>query len=314
VTFRQPLYLLALLLVPLLIAFYLYMQRRRRQYVVRFTNLRLLAQVVPRLPGFRRHVPTALFLLGLAGLMLAAAQPVLNLEVAKARSDVVLVIDVSGSMAATDVQPSRIAAARGAARSLIDSLPPSARVALVSFNERAALISPLTTDRGAVESALDNLRPNGNTAIGDGLELALQQVNWDRRASTVRQAPAMIVLLTDGSSNAGIQPEVAAADAQAAGIPVDTVGIGSRGGGSFLGGRRIDGVDEQTLQDIAGATGGKYYYAEAAGELNKIYQSLGSQFAWQFEQIDITIPLLAIGLLVLIAGGALSLRWFRLLP
>jgi Ca-activated chloride channel family protein len=314
VSFRQPLFLLALLLVPLLIALYVYMQRRRRQYVVRFTNLHLLSQVVPRLPGVRRHVPTALFLLGLAGLMLAAAQPVLNLEVAKARSDVVLVIDVSGSMAATDVQPSRIAAARSAARSLIDALPPSARVGLVSFNERAALISPLTTDRGAVESALDTLQPNGNTAIGDGLELALQQVNRDRRVSTARQAPAMIVLLTDGSSNAGIQPEVAAADAQAAGVPVETIGIGSRGGGAFLGGRRIDGVDEQTLQDIATATGGKYYYAEAAGQLNKIYQTLGSQFAWQFEQVDITIPLLALGLLVLIVGGALSLRWFRLLP
>jgi Ca-activated chloride channel family protein len=313
-TFKQPIYLLALLLVPLLVTLYLLMQRRRRAYVVRFTNLHLLSHVVPRLPSFRRHLPTAFFLLGLTGLMVAAAQPVLNLEVARARSDVVLVIDVSGSMAATDVQPSRIAAARSAARTLIDQLPPSARVGLVSFNEHATLIAPLTTDRGRVESALETLQPNGNTAIGDGLELALQQVARDRRASSARQAPAMIVLLTDGSSNAGTAPQVAAADAQAAGVPVETIGIGSRSGGAFISGRRIDGVDEQTLQDIASRTGGKYFYAEAAGQLQQIYQSLGSQFAWQFEQIDITIPVLATGAVVLIVGGLLSLRWFRLLP
>ena len=282
--------------------------------MVRFTNLDLLSKVVPRGPGVRRHLPTTLFLLGLAGLMVAAAQPVLNLEVARSRSDVVLVIDVSGSMAATDVQPSRMAAARSAARTLIDQLPPSARVGLVSFDERASLISALTTDRGAVENALNTLRPNGNTAIGDGLELALQQVTVGRTASAARQAPALIVLLTDGSSNSGMDPQAAAADAKAAGIPVDTIGIGQRSGGSVIGGRRVDGVDEQALQAIAGATGGRYFYAEAAGQLNQIYQSLGSEFAWQFEQVDIMIPLLALGVLILIAGGLLSLRWFRLLP
>jgi len=313
-TFRAPLFLLALALLPLLVAFYIFMQARRRAYVVRFTNLDLLSKVVPRRPGVRRHLPTTLFLLGLAGLMVAAAQPVLNLEVARSRSDVVLVIDVSGSMAATDVQPSRMAAARSAARTLIDQLPPSARVGLVSFDERASLISPLTTDRGAVENALNTLRPNGNTAIGDGLELALQQVTVGRTASAARQAPALIVLLTDGSSNSGMDPQAAAADAKAAGIPVDTIGIGQRSGGSVIGGRRVDGVDEQALQAIAGATGGRYFYAEAAGQLNQIYQSLGSEFAWQFEQVDIMIPLLALGVLILIAGGLLSLRWFRLLP
>ena len=215
-TFRAPLFLLALALLPLLVAFYIFMQGRRRAYVVRFTNLDLLSKVVPRGPGVRRHLPTTLFLLGLAGLMVAAAQPVLNLEVARSRSDVVLVIDVSGSMAATDVQPSRMAAARSAARTLIDQLPPSARVGLVSFDERASLISPLTTDRGAVENALNTLRPNGNTAIGDGLELALQQVTVGRTASAARQAPALIVLLTDGSSNSGMDPQAAAADAKAA--------------------------------------------------------------------------------------------------
>jgi Ca-activated chloride channel family protein len=312
-SFKEPLFLAALALVPLLAAAYVFVQRRRRIYAVRFTNLDLLAQVAPRRPGIRRHLPPVLFLLALAGLLTAAADPVLNLEVARESSNVMLVIDVSGSMQATDVQPSRLDAARSAARTLIDQLPGSARVGLVSFNERAALLSPLTQDRQAVGAALENLRPGGSTAIGSGLELALQQLPT-RTASTSRQAPSMIVLLTDGSSNAGIDPLVAAQEAKTAGIPVDTIGIGQRSQGTTIRGQPVDGVDEQVLQSIASTTGGKYYYAEAAGQLQQIYSSLGSQFAWQFMQVDLMIPLLALGLLVLFAGAALSLRWFRLLP
>jgi Ca-activated chloride channel family protein len=314
VSFKEPAFLAALALVPLLAAAYVLMQRRRRIYAVRFTNLDLLAQVAPRRPGFRRHLPPVLFLLALAGLLTAAADPVLNLEVARERSNVMLVVDVSGSMQASDVQPSRLDAARSAARTLINQLPGSARVGLVSFNERATLVAPLTEDRQAVGAALEGLRPGGSTAIGSGLELALQQLQPARTASTARQAPSMIVLLTDGSSNAGIDPLEAAQEAKAAGIPVDTVGIGQRSQGTTIRGQPVDGVDEQVLQGIAAATGGKYYYAQAAGQLQQIYSSLGSQFAWQFMRVDIMIPLLALGLLVLVAGGALSLRWFRLLP
>ncbi len=313
-SFQNPLWLLGLLVVPALAGLYLLMQGRRRAYAVRFTNLELLRSVVPHPPRFRRHLPPILFLLGIAGLLLAAAGPILNLEVARNQADVILVIDVSGSMQATDVQPSRLDAATTAARSLITALPVNARVGLVKFNERADLVAPLTDNRSDVTAALDTLRPGGGTAIGDGINLAVQQLGRRSAASAARQSPAMIVLLTDGSSNAGVDPLVAAQSAKAGGIPIDTIGVGQRGATTYVRGQQVDGVDEAVLQNIATTTGGKYYYAQAAGQLNKIYQRLGSEFAWQFLRVDITVATMIAGAVVLLLGGLLSLRWFRVFP
>jgi Ca-activated chloride channel family protein len=314
-TFADPQLLIALLLVPLAIAAYLYVQRRRSRYAVRFTNLDLLASVAGKRPGFRRHVPTALFLLGLTGLVLAAADPVLNLEVARSRASVMLVIDVSGSMDATDVFPSRLVAARSAARQLIDQLPPGAEVGLVSFNTNATLLTPLTTNHDSVTSALDSLRANGGTAIGEGITAALDELA--RSVATTPEAsrpPAIIVVLTDGASNAGIDPQAAAENARAASVRVVTVGVGQRDKATTVHGQPVGGVDEPTLQSIATTTGGKYYYASAAGQLGKIYSSLGSSFGWQFLRVDILVPMLMLGIFVLLLGGFLSMRWFRLFP
>jgi Ca-activated chloride channel family protein len=315
VTFQDPIFLPVLILVPGLALLYILAQRRRSAYVVRFTNLDLLASVVGKRPGIRRHVPTALFLLGLTGLVLAAAGPVLNLEVARNRASVMLVIDVSGSMEATDVLPSRLDAARSAARTLIDQLPPSAEVGLVSFNTKATLLTPLTTNRDSVTTALDSLRAEGGTAIGDGITAALDELA--RSVATTPEAsrpPAIIVLLTDGSSNAGIDPQTAAENARAASVAVQTVGIGQRDKPTFVHGQQVDAVDEAVLQGIAATTGGKYYYAEAAGQLSKIYGSLGSSFGWQFLRLDILVPMLLVGIFVLLIGGFLSMRWFRTFP
>ena len=314
-SFLDPVWLPALVLVPCLALVYLLLQRRRRTYALRFTNLALLASVAGRRPGFRRHLPTTLFLLGLGGLVLAAAHPVLNLEVARGRANVMLAIDVSGSMQATDVQPSRLEAARSAARTLIDQLPPSARVGLVSFNSSASLVTPLTTDRTTVQSALDGLRPGGGTAIGDGIQVALQQLQQaGGSGTTAAKVPALIVLLTDGSNNTGTDPQLAAAAAKAAGVLVDTVGIGKRDQPTYIHGQQVDAVDEAALQGIATTTGGSYYYAEAAGQLSRIYSKLGSSFGWEFLRVDIMLPMLALGALVLIGGGLLSMRWFRVFP
>jgi Ca-activated chloride channel family protein len=226
-----------------------------------------------------------------------------------------LVIDVSGSMEATDVLPSRLDAARSAARTLINQLPPSAEVGLVSFNTKATLLTPLTTNRDSVTSALDSLRAGGGTAVGDGITAALDELA--RSVATTPEAsrpPAIIVLLTDGASNAGIDPQLAAANAKSASVPVVTVGIGVRDKPTFVHGQQVEGVDETALQDIAAVTGGKYYYAEAAGQLSKIYSSLGSSFGWQFLQVDILVPMLLVGIFVLLIGGFLSMRWFRLFP
>src|ERR1700704_3622536 len=285
-SFLNPVWLPILVVVPVLALIYILAQRRRSVYAVRFTNLDLLASVVGKGPGFRRHVPTALFLLGLTGLVVPAADPVLNLEVARNRASVMLVIDVSGSMDATDVFPTRLLAARNAARAVLNQLPPNAEVGLVSFNTKATLQSPLSTNHDSVMSALDNLRANGGTAIGEGITAALDELA--RSVATTPEAsrpPALIVLLTDGSNNAGIDPQAAADNARAASVPVVTVGIGQRDKPTFIHGQQVDAVDEAVLQGIATSTGGKYYYAQASGQLSTIYSSLGSSFGWQFLRI-----------------------------
>ncbi len=314
-TFQQPAFLLGLALVLILAALYVLARRRRRRYTLRFTNVALLQSVSGRGPGIRRHVSPALFLLGAAGLLLAMSGPVLNLEVARSNASVMLAIDVSGSMQATDVQPTRLEAARSAARTLIDQLPANARIGLVTFNGAATVASPLTDDRGQVEVALDGLRAGGATAIGDGLSLALQQLGPpSRTASGARRAPAIVVLLTDGVSNRGTDPVAAAARAAAAGVPVETVGIGQRNAVVQVQGQDVGGVDERTLEAIASATGGRYHYAEATDQLRQIYASLGSRFGWEFVRWDATVPLVAIGTAAVLAAAGLSLAWFRVLP
>jgi Ca-activated chloride channel family protein len=251
----------------------------------------------------------------MTGLLVAMARPAATLRVPGNQVSVMLAIDVSGSMQATDVQPTRIEAARSAARTLIDDLPGNARVGLVSFNASATVVAPLSDDHSATKNALDGLYAQGGTAIGDGIEAALRQLdpNGTARPSSGRPS-SMIVLLTDGSSNAGVDPQQAAADAKAAGVPVETVGIGARNQMTYVQGQLIDGVDEQALQSVSSATGGSYFYAEAAGQLQQIYNSLGSSFGWRYRHLDLTIPVLGLGTAIVAAGGLLSLLWFRLLP
>jgi Ca-activated chloride channel homolog len=314
-TFATPLILLALLALPLLVGLYVLAQRRRRAYAIRFTNLALLGQVAGRGPGVRRHLPAAAFVLGVGGLLLGMAGPAALIRVPKDQANVMLVIDVSGSMQATDVSPTRLDAARSAARELVDQLPGNAQVGLVSFNGSATLRVPLTQDHGAVDSAVDQLFANGGTAIGDGVEAALQELAAHAPPPAPNRHSSLIVLLTDGSSNAGIDPQQAASDAKAANVPVETVGIGQRGTGTaFVHGQLLDGVDEQALQQIATTTGGHYHFAQEAGQLQNIYSALGSQFGWKTQRVDLTLPALALAALLLLAGGLLSLRWFRLLP
>ena len=312
---EQPVFLLGLLAIPILVAGYVLAQRRRRAYTLRFTNLELLRTVLPRSPGVRRHLPPAAFLAGAVALLSGLAVPVLNLEVARNSSDVILVVDVSGSMQATDVAPTRLDAAKNAASTLIDQLPSGDRIALISFSSGASLRQGLTSDRGAVKAAVSSLRAGGGTALGSALSLALQQLDSAApTASTARSRPAMIVVLTDGVSNQGADPLTVAQQIAVAKVPVETVGIGLRNGSATVGGEPVGGVDEATLSSIASATGGKYYYAQAAGELQSIYSSLATQFGWQFQQVNLMVPLLLGGIGLVMVGAAISLIWFRVLP
>jgi len=313
VSFQSPWLLLGLLAIPLLVGLYVTSQRRRRAYAVRFTNLALLNQVMGKGPGFRRHLPAILFIAGLAGLLLSMARPQASIRVPKGQTSVVLAVDVSGSMAATDVQPTRIQAAINAGRTLIDKLPGNAQVGLVIFSSQAQVVAPLTQDKGSVKDALGTLAPRGGTAIGDAIQVAVAQL-----AKTVdptsKQPQAMVVLLTDGSSNTGVDPIAAAGRAKEDHIPVQTIGVGQRNQTTLLGGRIVDGVDEQTLQAIASATAGHYYFAADQRQLNQIYSELGQRIGWVTTKLDLTVPLLAFGTIILVIGGLFSLRWFRLLP
>lgn len=312
-SFQSPLLLLGLLAVPLLAGFYWSQQQRRRAYAVRFTNLALLGQVMGKGPGLRRHIPAALFLLGVAGLLLSMARPQATLRVPKDQTSVILVVDVSGSMAAADVQPTRMQAAVKAGQTLIDQLPGSAQVGLVIFNSSVQVVSPLTQDHGSVKDALGSLTPGGGTAIGDAIQVSVAQLA-SVLDPTGKQSHAVIVLLTDGTSNTGMDPLTAAGQAKQAHVPVDTVGIGQRNQTTLLGGRIVDGVDEQTLQGIASATGGHYFFAADETQLRQIYSDLGSRIGFTTTKVDLTIPLLALGTIILVVGGLLSVRWFRLLP
>src|SRR5207245_6344153 len=211
-SFQSPWLLLGLLAIPLLVGFYVTSQRRRRAYAVRFTNLALLNQVMGKGPGFRRHLPAILFIAGLAGLLLSMARPQASIRVPKGQTSVVLAVDVSGSMAATDVQPTRIQAAIDAGRTLIDKLPGNAQVGLVVFNSQAQVVAPLTQDKGSVKDALGTLAPGGGTAIGDAVQVSVAQLaNIVDPNGPKSQNYAMVVLLTDGSANTRIDNAPAAA-------------------------------------------------------------------------------------------------------
>ncbi|MEA2633770.1 MAG: Ca-activated chloride channel [Chloroflexota bacterium] len=314
-SFQAPWLLVGLLAIPLLVGLYVSSQQRRRAYAVRFTNLALLNQVMGKGPGFRRHLPAILFIAGVAGLLLSIARPQATIRVPKGQTSVMLAVDVSGSMAATDVQPTRIEAAIAAGRTLIDKLPSNAQIGLVIFNSQAEVIAPLTSDKGSVKDALGTLAPGGGTAIGEAIQVAVAQLaNITDPNGAKSQNYAMVILLTDGTSNTGVDSMTAAANAKQARIPVQTVGIGQRNQTTMVQGRVVDGVDEQALQQISSTTGGHYYYAADEAQLSKIYSDLGSRIGWVTTKLDLTVPLVALGAIILVAGGLFSLRWFRLLP
>ncbi len=313
-TFAWPLALLGLVLVPVLGGLYVWSQRRRVRYAVRFTNLALLREVVGRGPGVRRHLPSAFFLLGLAALLVSLARPSMVLAVPRDQASVMLVLDVSGSMAASDVQPTRLGAAQHAAGNLVASLPSGAQVGVVAFSDRAFVADPLSSDVTAAQRTLDGLSAGGGTAIGDGLNRAVDQLMQRPADAQGTRAPAVVVLLSDGESNAGQPPAPAAARAAQLGIQVNTIGIGTRGQQVSLNRRTQVGLDETTLQSIASMTGGQYFYAADAAQLEQVYGHLGSQIQWVHERTEVTFLASAIGTALLTVAGGLALLCFGRLP
>ena len=292
-SFGSPWLLLLLLAIPLVILFALAMDRRRSRYPVAFTNLELLAGVMEeRKRPWRRWVPLALLVLALAFAAGALAQPRRNFSVPDQNATVVLVVDVSGSMRANDVEPSRLLAAVDAMRTFLDRLPKQFKVGLVAFSSEPEPLANPTTDRSQIEAALGYLQPEAGTAIGDGLEVAIKMIDGSlKHAGFVRKpgerVPAAIVLLSDGAQNRGVlQPLQAADNAKKAGIRVYTVALGTPNGQVTFGfGLYVNHIpvppDPPTMRAIARATGGTTYTARTASSVSHIYKTLGSSIGRQ---------------------------------
>jgi Ca-activated chloride channel family protein len=299
VSFTSPWLLLALLIVPVTLALALWLDRRRARYAVAFTNLDLLASVVGPRRSWKRWAPLALFLLALAAASTALARPKASVSVPASRATVVLLVDVSGSMRAADLKPTRLGAAQKAMAVFADRIPKRVKVGLVSFSTGPNLLVIPTTDRVILHEGIDLLAPEAGTAIGDGLELAVQTVKasvGNAPRSKDGKIPGAIVLLSDGAQTRGELTPLQGADiARTAGVRVFTVALGTNSGtlgigpfgGYGLGGGFGQGPqrrfpvrpDPVTLAAIARETDGKTYRAESASKVQEVYKKLGASIA-----------------------------------
>jgi len=317
--YLEPVRLWLLLGAAGLAAAYVVLQRRRQQYAVRFTNIALLEAVAPKRPGWRRHATAIAFLVAIVGLVVAFARPTHDEKVPRERATVIVAVDTSLSMIATDVAPSRIAAAKAAAKSFVDQLPAKINVGLVSFDANARLDVSPTTDRAKVKKAIDRLQPHEGTAIGEAiftsLEAITQQAVADDSATTV--VPARIVLMSDGKTTVGRPNDEGVAAAQKAKVPISTIAFGTDHGEITVPQEPLPvpvPVDSSALKDIADQTGGSFFSATTESELQKVYANIGSSIGFDVEQREISTWFVGLALLALMATAAMSLTWFNRLP
>jgi Ca-activated chloride channel family protein len=312
VSFASPAFLAALALVPLVLGAQVLARRRARRYAVRFPALPTLAPLVPRVSSWRRRLPLALFLAALAALALALARPHATVAVPKEQASIVLVTDVSRSMLAEDVDPSRLEAARSAAQRFLDEVPDEARVGAVAFSSDPHTIEPPTDEREEVEELVDGLSADGGTATGDALAAALDLID----GPAAERPPAAILLLSDGETTTGRDPLPVARSARRLGIPIHTVALGTRDATI----ETPTGVeipvppDPETMARIAELSGGRGFQADDADDLGRIYEDLGTRVATETEKREITVAFAAGGALLLAAAAALGLRATARLP
>jgi Ca-activated chloride channel family protein len=314
VSFTSPIALLCLAALPLLVFGHLDAERRRRRYPVRYTALSTLASIAGEEPRWRRHLPFALLALALAALVVSLARPQHTVAVPVERATVVLVTDVSRSMSATDVSPTRLEAARGAAQSFLDKVPDELRVGLVAFSDGAQTLRAPTTDHAGVSRALETLQPQFGTATGAGLQTALDDLKLGGDTS-VRRPPAAIVLLSDGAATDRTAAFDVAVAARRQRVPIYTVALGSDQGTITLNGQltRVP-PDPQALQRIAALSGGDAFRASDSDQLNAVYDRLGSQLGTEPRKREITVVFAGAALLLLAAALATSLGLSGRLP
>jgi Ca-activated chloride channel family protein len=347
VTFVWPQVLWLLAIVPLLVALYVYLMRRKKKLAVRYASLAMVKEALGATQLMRRHVPPVLFLLAIVSMIVAIARPAAVVTLPSQHGTVVLAIDVSGSMRATDVEPNRLAAAQAAARTFIDEQPRSTRIAVVAFAATALVVQHPTPNREDVRAAIDRLQLQRGTAIGSGIVVSLatifpnagitlESVSGDpaKRAALRAQSidtpqkagkepfqpvppgshgSAAIILLTDGQRTTGPDPIEAARLAADRGVRIFTVGIGTPDGEimGFEGWRMRVRLDEPTLKTVSSTTRGEYFYAGNAAELKKVYRSLNSRFVLEKKETEVTALFSALAAILAVASALLSLLWFN---
>jgi Ca-activated chloride channel family protein len=341
-SFLWPQALLSLLLLPLLVGAYLWLLHRHRKAVLRWSSLGLVKQAAAVQGRWRRHIPPLLLGLALLLLMLALGRPVTRLTLPLQDQTLLLAMDVSGSMRATDVEPSRIVASQNAAKAFVQELPRHVRVGIVSFAGTAAVVQAPTHSRDDLLAAIDRFQLQRGTAIGSGLVLSLatlfpeagidlSQITGERRmprplgarAGASQPTPfepvppgsysaAAIVLLTDGQRTTGPDPLEAAKMAADRGVKVYTVGFGTTQGEviGFDGWSMRVRLDEASLQQIAAITQAEYFYAGSAQDLKKVYDTLGSRLVFEHKETEVTAVLAGLAGLLVMAAAGLALAWF----
>jgi Ca-activated chloride channel family protein len=320
-TFDSPLALLGLLLVPLAVVGYVVWDRRRAGHAARFATPALFPNVVARAPGALRHLPVAVLLVALAALVVGVARPHATISVEREEATVLLVMDVSRSMTATDVRPTRLVAARIAAERFLNRVPEKFRVGVVAFATRAQVASPPTQDRDVVLAALAGLRPGEGTALGEAIELSLKAAGNVRGERPNERPPAAVLLLSDGAQTQGdVEPLAAARRARELGIPVYTIALGTPDGvverelpGGFTERVRVP-PDPDTLRAVAATSRGEFFTATNDERLKNVYEELGSRLGHRDKRAEVTVAFAGGGLVLLLIGGALSAFLFRRLP
>lgn len=313
---EHPERLFWLLLIPLFIALYVLAQRRRGRQGMRFTNTSMLSKVVRSQSQWRRHLAVGLSMLSLAALTIAFTQPMNEARVPRERATVVVVIDVSQSMAATDVDPTRLDAAKESAQAFVEQMPPEYNVALVSMSGSSSIRLPPTTDRTAALQQIDALALEDGTAMGEAIALSLEAIAMapEDPNDPENVAPGTIVLLGDGVSNIGrpaVQGAQAARDAE---VPIHTIAYGTQTGFVELDGQRYKAaVDEDQMREVAEITEGEMHTAASAGKLDSVYQDIGSEIGYELEETEVTAQYagwsFGFGLLATLAAVSLAVRW-----